>query len=191
MTITLKNLYKSYNEKQVFNQLSLSIPSGKITCLMGPSGCGKTTLVNLLLGLTKPDQGTISGLDNQPIGVVFQEDRLCENLSSIKNVALVCPKSISKEVISHHLLEVSLNKEDICKPVHELSGGMKRRVALVRALIIPSSLFILDEPFKGLDQTTKYQVIDYIKKHTAHKTVLVVTHDKEDVDLLGAHLIEL
>ncbi|PHV70860.1 sulfate transporter [Sporanaerobium hydrogeniformans] len=191
MTITLKEICKTYDKEPVLDHLSLSISKGQTTCLMGSSGCGKTTLANLLLGLLKPDKGSITGLDTSQIAAVFQEDRLCENLNSIKNIAIVCPKSVSKKQILTHLLEVGLTETDSMKPVSELSGGMKRRVALVRALITSNQMIILDEPFKGLDTTTKGQVIAYIKKYTQGKTLLIITHDKEDVALLDAQLIEL
>lgn len=190
MNIQLKDVSKQYGNTMVFNKLNIEIKENKITCIMGPSGVGKTTLIHILMGLVKPDLGKIEGLVGKKVTAVFQEDRLCEGMDAIKNVQLVCDSKITKEQIKREFLEVGLYEYEK-KAVSELSGGMKRRVAVVRALMPDCEIVIMDEPFSGLDDQNKDQVIEYVKRKTIGKTVIVVTHDKEDVDHLLAELIGL
>ncbi|MBD5129488.1 MAG: ABC transporter ATP-binding protein [Ruminococcaceae bacterium] len=150
---------------------------GKVTAVVGKSGCGKTTLLNILMGLLEPDGGEV--IREGRISAVFQEDRLCENLTASANIRLVTGKKFTKEEIARELAEVGLDCAD--KPVRELSGGMKRRVALVRALLAEYDILFLDEPFKGLDEETKRTVIAYFKRKTQGRTVVLVTHDKEAI----------
>ena len=119
--------------------------------------------------------------DTKKYSVVFQEDRLLDELSVCTNIMLPTP-GLTKEVILEAMDEVDLTCS--CnKKVCELSGGMKRRIALLRALLATYDVLILDEPFKGLDKDLKYKVISYIKKMTAHKTVILITHELEDISL--------
>jgi NitT/TauT family transport system ATP-binding protein len=157
---------------------------------MGASGKGKTTIINIILGLIKPDTGKVLGCKDCMIAAVFQEDRLIEHWDAVKNVKLVCEKSISTDKIVQELQRVGL-EEYRDKPVKDYSGGMRRRVALVRAMLAKSDILIFDEPFKGLDDLLKRQVIHYVKQYTQGKTVIVVTHDKEEVNLLEANLVSL
>jgi NitT/TauT family transport system ATP-binding protein len=103
----------------------------------------------------------------------------------------VCGKNISEALVKEHFKEVGLTEYE-SKQVKSLSGGMRRRVALIRAMLAESNLLILDEPFKGLDENLRQQVIQYVKRHSTGKTVVVVTHDREEAVLLGAelHLLE-
>ena len=188
--IILRDISKSYGEKKVLSHLSLSFAPGHLTCLQGPSGAGKTTLLRLIAGLEKPDAGTLEGIPER-IAFVFQEDRLCEDFSAPANVQLVTQKRLSRDLILAHLREIGLPEDSLRQPVREFSGGMKRRTALVRAGCYDADLVILDEPFKGLDEALKSKVIDYVLRYTAGKTVLVVTHEKEEADRLGGRLITL
>ena len=185
--IVLRNLSKSYGENPVISDLNLNIKSGVTTCLMGPSGCGKTTLLRLIAGLEKPDSGEIMSEARQ-ISYVFQEDRLSEDFSVISNIRFVVGKTMNSEDIRNLLKEFELG-DVIEKPVRELSGGMKRRVAIARALSAPYDLLILDEPLKGLDEKLKQHVMDVIKNHTKGKTVIYVTHDSTEADVMGASVI--
>lgn len=182
--LQITGVYKSFEGHRVLNDVSLRIPAGETVCLLGPSGCGKTTLLRIIAGLESADGGTIEGLPPQ-VTVLFQEDRLCEEFSALTNVRFVVGGRMTKQEIAAHLQEVGLSQESVRQPVATLSGGMKRRVALVRAVCSGGELFLLDEPFKGLDADTRLQVIDYWKRHTAGKTVLCVTHDAQEALLLG------
>lgn len=190
MDIQLKHITKCFENKIVINDLSLSFTEGRINCLMGASGAGKTTLMNILMGLVKPDSGEVHGMEGKKIGAVFQEDRLIEHWDAIKNIKLVCGKELTLEQITAELHKVGLDTGD-AKPVKDYSGGMRRRVELIRAILSKNDILIMDEPFKGMDFDLKKQVIEYVKKQTPGKTVIVVTHDKEDLDLLAAQLVTL
>lgn len=185
--ITIQNLNKSFGEKQVLKDLSLTLPFGKTTALMAPSGSGKTTFIRILMGLEQADSGTITGLDGIRCSAVFQEDRLCENLSSIANIHLVTPKT-SKDLIIDALGQIGLSGCEH-QAVRELSGGMKRRVAILRALMSDYDILFLDEPFKGLDASTKELVIGDTRRRCQGKTVLLITHNQEEALAMGAEMI--
>ena len=190
MNINIRNLTKKYGKKEIFKNFSLEIETGKVTALMGKSGFGKTTLIRILMGLEKYDKGKITGLENQKISTVFQEDRLCENLSAITNISIVCEKETSIREISVELEKIGL-KESQNKPVKTLSGGMKRRVAIIRCIMAKSDIIIFDEPLKGLDEITKKNVIRYLKEKIRGKTVIIVTHDIEEARQLDGTIVNL
>ena len=191
MRIFLKNLSKSYGEppKTVFNGLNMELHVG-MNCLMGPSGIGKTTIANILAGLTLPDSGEVL---MQPadcvVSCVFQEERLLDYLSAIKNVLLVCPEGKKKAVKARELLSEAGLGESLNKKTRDLSGGMKRRVSLCRALIAKYDLLILDEPFKGLDEGIKPQIMQMVKNAAKEKIVLCITHDAYEARFLGGRLL--
>lgn len=187
MDIIVQGLSKSFNKKIVLKNISTLIRANKRTCVMGPSGSGKTTLLNILMGLTAPDSGTVQGVP-QKKSAVFQEERLCESFSAIANVRLVCSNDVSTETIKEHLDRIGL-KDSKYKPVIELSGGMRRRVSIVRAILAESEIIFMDEPFKGLDEETKKNVIKYVLDNTVNKTLLMVTHDPEEIETMQAELI--
>lgn len=186
--IRIKNVSKTYGEKQVLSQLSKEFPAGETTVIMGASGCGKTTLLRILLGLEMPDSGEVTGMPEK-VSVLFQEDRLCEDGSAYENIALVLErrktrvqKDAQRRKIEQEAAQVSITAEDLTQNVMELSGGMRRRIALLRALLYDADCVILDEPFKGLDATTKQIVMQYVKEKTAGKTTFLVTHDAAEAD---------
>ncbi len=185
----LKNISKSFGNKSVLKDKTLSLENGSRTCIMGASGSGKTTLLNIIMGLLKPDGGEIIGVPKH-IAAVFQEDRLCEPYSAVANVFAVTGKSVAEERIVALLRELGLEGSEYL-PVNTLSGGMRRRVALARALLAESELIILDEPFKGLDEDTRKSVIDVINRNTKGKTLIVSTHDIRDAKELGAEIYDL
>lgn len=192
MAIKVENLCKSYQGKEVLQNLNMEFSEGKITCIMAPSGKGKTTLLRILIGLEQPDSGRISGMEEKDISVVFQEDRLCENLNALSNIRLVQKgKRLRKQEFFEKIQE-GLEAMDIleCRyqPVRELSGGMRRRVAILRALYTKWDILFLDEPFKGLDKETKKKVILFLKKSCQGKTVICVTHDEKEAENLGAEI---
>lgn len=187
--LVLKNVSKAFDGRKVLENVSLRFPAGSVTCILGPSGCGKTTLLRIAAGLEKPDSGSVEGIPEQ-ISFVFQEDRLCEEFSAVSNVRLATGKNMPKEEIVRSLAEIGLG-DDLTKPVREFSGGMKRRVAIVRAVCCPAELLFLDEPFKGLDEKLRLEVIGYIREHSKGRTVICVTHEPEDAERLGGQMVEL
>ncbi|MBM6750421.1 ABC transporter ATP-binding protein [Mediterraneibacter glycyrrhizinilyticus] len=181
--IRISGLEKAYGEHRVLEALSMTMPSGETSCIMGPSGCGKTTLLRILMGLEKADGGVIEGIPEKK-SVVFQEDRLCDDLSGKTNIRLVCPKK-DPSLIEEGMENLGLG-ESMDRPVREYSGGMRQRTAILRALFADWDILFLDEPLKGLDEKIKKVTAEYIRSRVRGKTVLCVTHDPGDVDLLGA-----
>lgn len=190
MDIIISGLSKKFGEKKIIENLSVRIKENTFTSIMAPSGWGKTTLLRILAGLETADEGRIEGLENKRISMVFQEDRLCSNLNAVRNVRLVCQKEIEEKMICEELEKIGL-KGNEKNPVEKLSGGMKRRVAIVRAIMIPYDLLMLDEPFSGLDDNNKRIVIEYIKEKSQGKTVIIVTHEEEEAKAIGEKIIHL
>ena len=183
--ITVRGLTRRYGENTVLDGFSCEIPPGELIAVAGASGCGKTTLLSLLTGLLAPDGGEV--LTDPPgarFSAVFQEDRLCENLTVSANIRLV-NSGLTDAEISGALDSVGLSGCEK-RPVRELSGGMKRRTALVRALLSEYGAIVLDEPFKGLDEATKKQVLDYCREKLRGKTAVLVTHDISEAEELSA-----
>lgn len=189
--VTVNNLSKSFGEKKVLEGLSVTLEQNRVTALMGTSGCGKTTFANLLLGLLQPDSGTIEGLSGKLLSSVFQEDRLCQQLSAIGNVRLVLNNKVTTTFVMQQLAAVGLDEDSATKPVRQLSGGQRRRVAIVRAMMADSDFICLDEPFKGLDKATKENTMAYVKKSVEGKTVLLITHDNHEAKFFSSQQIEL
>lgn len=193
MKLDIRKLCKSYDGRPVLEHVSMALESGQIYCLMGASGSGKTTLLRILLGLETADSGAIEpspGERGRWLAAVFQEDRLCEGFTPLDNVMLAAGRFITPDMARAELCKL-LPEESISRPVYTLSGGMKRRTAICRALLAPSDGVVMDEPFTGLDEQTKRGVINYIKEKTAGKLLLISTHQEEDIALLGGTLITL
>lgn len=186
--IEIKRLTVSFDGITVLNEFSHTFPAGSKTCIMGPSGCGKTTLINAMLGLVKPESGIINGMPEK-VSCVFQEDRLCEDFSALSNVRLTAAKRFSKTDIEELLK--SLGITEFQKSVNTFSGGMKRRVALARAIAADSDLILLDEAFKGLDDESKLNAQNVLMRCSVGKTVISVTHDEDEADRLGGEIIRL
>jgi len=189
--ITLRGVGRRFGDQVVLDGLDLDLPRGEVIALMGPNGSGKTTLARLLLGLDAPDAGAIEGLAGCRTAAVFQEDRLCAQLTAVSNVRLVLDRGVRAAAVAAELALVGLSAESMAQPVRELSGGQRRRVAIVRALMAPAGLVVLDEPFTGLDETAKPLVMAYVRERCAHRTTLLITHDRAEVEAFGARLVEL
>ena len=156
---------------------------------MGPSGIGKTTVANILAGLALPDSGEVVMHPNPfVVSCVFQEERLLEYLSAVKNVLLVCPEGKKKLGKAKELLTQAGLVDSLYKKTEQLSGGMKRRVSLCRALIAEHDLLILDEPFKGLDCGIKPKIMQMVKDSAKEKIVICITHDTDEARFLGGSL---
>ncbi len=193
MPISIRNIQKAFGAKQVLTGVDYVLEDGGIYCLMGPSGMGKTTLLRILMDLENPDRGDVEGLGRNDIAVMFQENRLLEWMDAVDNIAVmrngIRDKKLKCEIEEN--LKSILPADCLHQPVAQLSGGMKRRVALARAMSYPSKLIILDEPFTGLDRSTKLEVIDYILRMRQNRILLVATHGAEDAAMLGAKVIRL
>lgn len=188
--LVIKDLCKSYDGELVLERLTLTFSAGKTYCLMAPSGFGKTTFFRLLMGLEAPDSGSVTGTENCRLSAVFQEDRLLEGYTAMENLRFVTGRKYSAETL-HSILLRLLPEDALKKPVREFSGGMKRRTAILRALLAPSDIVIMDEPFTGLDSETKAAAAALIKEYTTGKIVLFSTHNAEDAALLDAEIIHL
>lgn len=178
--IKIENISKCYDKKCILKDTNLTIDSEKIMCIMGESGSGKTTLARIIMGITNPDAGRICGIDNLKKAMVFQEDRLIENATVYTNLYCILGNRFSKSTVDKHLEELGL-KDIGYKMIKELSGGMKRRVAIARAILTDFDVIILDEPFKGLDERNKKITIEYVKKYCMNKIALIITHDIDEV----------
>ena len=184
----LEHLFQSYGGKTVLQDVSFSLEQG-VTCLMAPSGSGKTTLLRILLGLERPDRGRVTDAPER-WGVMFQEDRLLENLSAMENLRFAIGPALKEDTAAALLARLGLVGEGE-KPVRAYSGGMKRRLALARALLAPSQALALDEPFTGLDVENREICIRLIAEAAREKPVLLVTHEEGDAAALGAKIIRL
>lgn len=168
--IRVQGLRKAYGETQLFQNFSAVYEKGRIYYLRQPSGSGKTTLLSILAGIEKADAGSIRVPER--VSMLFQEDRLCEEYDAIKNVELVCG---NRKQASEALLKL-LEPESLEKPCSSLSGGMKRRVALVRAMEAEADFVLLDEPFVGMDRENRRMAEQYIQERQQGRTILIATH---------------
>ncbi len=186
--IIVDNISISFDGKPVLQSFAHTFKAGTVSCVMGASGCGKTTLLNILLGIVKPDGGTVSGMPKK-IACVFQEDRLCEDFSAISNVRLAAPSGFSKSD-AEKLLRL-LGIEEFDGSVRNFSGGMKRRVALARAIAADCEVILLDEAFKGLDTEAKKNAVKVFNSYSTGKTVIAVTHDADESQMLGGEIVQI
>lgn len=177
MEIRVEGLCKSYGGKSVLTNLTAVFPVG-ITCVSAPSGAGKTTLLRLLMGLERPDSGTITGTDCR-WAAVFQEDRLLEHLSAASNLRFALGEML--RTAGGMLERLGLSLEDP-RPVREWSGGMRRRLALARALLAQSEALALDEPFTGLDEENRARCLTLIREAGERKSVVLATHGLEGLE---------
>lgn len=191
----IENLCKSYNGRSIFENLTLELPDGGMYAIMGASGIGKTTLLHILLGLVRPEEGQICGLSGKKLSAVFQEDRLCGFLTAAENTVIVHSGGSIRnhraiEEINRGLAEI-LPEESLSQPVSAYSKGMKRRAAIARAVFADSDLLIMDEPFSGLDEEAKRRTADFLIRKRQGRTLIFTTHDAGDAELLGARRILL
>lgn len=183
--LTIRGICKSFEGRPVLEDVSFDFPEAAVTALRGPSGCGKTTLVNIILGLIEPDAGDVLMPASARTAAVFQEDRLIEHFSAARNVRLTAPSSVPDEQIRSALSELGLAQEGE-KRVSEFSGGMRRRVAVIRAALFRPQLLLLDEPFKGLDEEMRARTAAFLRRNCAQATTILVTHDETEAALMGA-----
>ena len=200
----VKNLNKTYGEKEVLKDVNFSLDEGNILCILGPSGCGKTTILNSIGGFIKNNSGKIflNGEDisslnpeDRNISTVFQSYGLFTNKNVLENVAYGLKfRNVKKQDRINKSLEilkiVGLEGYEYRK-VHELSGGQRQRVALARSLVISPRLILLDEPFSNLDKNLRITMRNEIKKLVKYfkMTTILVTHDQEDAFTMADRVI--
>lgn len=194
MYLQLKSISKVFENttKESLSDISLEVQEGEFICIVGPSGCGKSTLLNLVSGLITPSSGEII-LDGNPVSkpgadrvMMFQEAALYPWLNVMQNVmfgleAKGLPKAEQKKIAEKYLRMVQLwNYKDY--PIHQISGGMKQRTALARALAMDSKLLLMDEPFSALDKQTINVLREELERiwEKTNKTILYVTHSVEE-----------
>lgn len=183
----IKNLTKLFNDKVIFENYSVCIPENKITFIMGESGCGKTTLLKMICGLDKEYDGEIL-LSSNKLSCVFQEPRLFPTLTAKENIEIV-GKGRDFSVLDVLKL-VELDKDAELYP-DELSGGMKMRLSIARALYYNGDIFVLDEPFSALDEELKDRILNNIFDALKGKTVLIVSHDPKEAEKYADNLIKI
>lgn len=186
--IILSGVSKAFGEKHVLRDISLTLSPECPIALMGNSGIGKTTLLYIVLGLEKADTGIVMREKGaEEYAVVFQENRLFENVSVERNLQIVCKNKSQKEEITEILGRLGLYD---CRKqrVSCLSGGMKRRVAIGRALLADTPVLLMDEPFQGLDAATRQSVMWLVREKMPGKSVLLITHDESEGAYLGCEI---
>ena len=187
--LEISHLTKHFGEKTLFEDLDLTLTAPAV--LWAPSGWGKTTLLRILMGLEAPTSGTVQGVGK--VSAVFQEDRLCPQLTAVENVALVLPGPMNqyKKQIEKDFQQLGLDGAALSLPARKLSGGQKRRAALLRALWAESDTLLLDEPFTGMDPETMKKAAALLKARCQDRNVLLAIHDREAIKALGWEVIEL
>ena len=169
-SLRVRDLGKSYHGRWIFRHVEQEFHGGEFLVLDTPSGSGKTTFFRCLCGLERPEEGGVSGIDT--FSVQFQEDRLCEDYSAVKNLEMILGDALqAREALTQLLPEEALEQ-----PCSELSGGMKRRVALVRAMEAGAQCVLLDEPFTGLDEENRKKAEDYIRQKAGERILMLATH---------------
>ncbi len=179
--IVLKNISVNFDEKTVLKNFSASFEEGKKYAIMGQSGIGKTTILNVISGLVKTRDGTVKNTSGNKISYIFQEPRLFDWMDVTENVSIVSP--LPKKQADQKAREIltALGLGDSLKSFPaELSGGMKQRVSIARAIAYEPDVLLLDEPFKALDEEMKRSVAEYLFSLMNGKTVIMVTHDATD-----------
>ena len=187
--ISLRNLSMEYDNEFIISDLSMDFPEKGAVCLFAPSGSGKTTILRALSGLSRPTSGEISGLQHKKIAVLFQENRLLPQLTALDNLKLVLPKERHSEAILW-LEKLGLAADKDKTPL-QLSGGMNRRLAIARTLAYGGDIYLLDEPFQGLDEDTLRQAMAVVKEATANSLLILVTHRREEALALCDSIITL
>lgn len=188
--LKVQNLRKYYNHKKILSDISFEVDDNQIVAVVGPSGCGKTTLLNILSGLNSDYTGFVHNYF-QKVGYVFQEDRILPWLTVFENIKIV-KENGTEEEINQCIEMVGLKGYENYFP-EELSGGMKQRCAIARALFFGSDFLLMDEPFKSLDYILKQQMLMDLKKihEQERNSILMVTHDIEEAILIADKILVL
>lgn len=184
MSITLEGVCKGFDGRAVLTDVSLTLRPGGRYCFFGPSGCGKTTLLRLICGLEAPDSGHVSRPAELRFACHFQENRLLPWYTALENLALIGPEA-ENWLARAELLGAANQYPD------ELSGGMKRRLSLARALMHPADVLALDEPVREMDEAMAERMLRLIDAAVGDRTLLLVTHDRHQAEALGCEIIPM
>ncbi len=178
LVLEVKNLYKNFENNVIFKDLDFSLKKGEFISIMGPSGIGKTTFINILLGLDTNFKGEYIKYFKK-LSCVFQEDRLLPWLSLIDNIKVVNPQVNDKKIVE--ILELMKLSKFAHYPPLKLSGGMKQRASIARALSCDFDLVIMDEPLKSTDKDLSSSILDYLstKLKDENKSLILITHDTD------------
>ena len=189
--LRVHDLYKSFGKTEVLRGLSFEVNQGEKVLVSAPSGGGKTTLLRILCSLEKADKGVVEGVRPEEISYCFQEPRLFPQLTALQNVTCILADPKSGEARGLELLEQMDLRDAADKFPHQLSGGMKQRVALARALIADRPVLLLDEPFTALDEERRDALRQRVKEFCQNKTLILVSHDPKDGEVLTERTIFL
>ena len=182
--VELQDVAVRFDGRPVFEHVSVRIPSGAHAAVMGPSGVGKTTLLRVIAGLLRPDSGKVR-VHTPRRAMLFQSSRLLPWLNALENVnAVLSDGSRTLPEAMTWLQRVGLGAAAGKYPA-ELSGGMQQRVALARALAYGGNLVLLDEPFQGLDDATRDDILSLCREVLREKTTILVTHDRAEAEALA------
>ena len=191
--LKITNLSFSFGKKVILEDFSMTLEKGEIVALMAPSGYGKTTLLGIISGLFKPQKGEIEN-DFEKVTYVFQEPRLFPWLTVSENLLAVMSEKdeTSKQAVAEYLELVGLS-DAANKYPSELSGGMKSRASLARALVYGGDLFLFDEPFAALDDNLRHDLTAKIKEYLRARgaSAILVTHNKEDATEIADRILTL
>lgn len=200
--LELSHIKKSYDGVSVLRDISIQVGDGEIVSILGPSGCGKTTLLNLILGITEADSGTITyngedythvPMERRGFNIVFQDYALFPNLNVYQNITygLRNKPGISTEAEVNELIDLLGLREHLTKRIDQLSGGQRQRVALARTMVMKPLILLLDEPLSALDGVIKESIKDRIKTiaREFHLTTIIVTHDPEEALTLSDRVL--
>lgn len=183
--VILKNISKKFSDKVVLDNFNFCFDNSKINCLIGESGKGKSTVLNIISGLLKADKGEVIGSNIENVSYIFQEDRLIPWLTVYENLKLSLINYYNRKELDEKINEI-LKKIDGLEWKNlypdNLSGGMKQRINIGRALGKPSDLILMDEPFKSLDYKTKYLIMHEFKEifKNDKRIIIFVTHDVDE-----------